>query len=164
MKASLLNITFGALTISVYDNNPVHIMSTKDTDSSLSVVVWFQDGVESMEKCNWLDMIHQYTNLWMVWTSKASQLGWGGTTVLTCVVSKQGHERGRCLWMWVVSRQVLFKLTSVTWCWFVNRVSTLVKGGESWRWGEYNGVGMIEKGSRTHNRTKSVWIRVSFRL
>ena len=34
-KASLTNGTFGLLAISVYDNKPVHIMSTRHKDSAI---------------------------------------------------------------------------------------------------------------------------------
>ena len=61
-KASLLNGNFGALAISVYDNKPVHIMSTQQRDSPMVQRErrWFQNGRESMRVYQRLLLIHLY--------------------------------------------------------------------------------------------------------
>ena len=45
-KASLLNGTFGVFAVSVYDNKPVHILTTAYTDSDwiMKERKWFNSG------------------------------------------------------------------------------------------------------------------------
>ena len=61
-KASLLNGNFGALAISVYDNKPVHIMTTKERDSPMQQRErrWFENGHESLRTYQRLLLIHTY--------------------------------------------------------------------------------------------------------
>ena len=61
-KASLLNGNFGALAISVYDNKPVHIMTTKERDSPMQTCDrrWFENGRESLRTYQRLLLIHLY--------------------------------------------------------------------------------------------------------
>ena len=49
-----------SLTISVYDNNPVHIMTTKERDSPVQTREsrWFENGRESLRTYHRLDLIH----------------------------------------------------------------------------------------------------------
>ena len=76
-KASLLNDTFGALTISVYDNKPVHIMTTKERDSSMQEYSrrWFENDKESVRTYQRLLLIHLY-NQFMDGVDLQDQLRW----------------------------------------------------------------------------------------
>ena len=64
-RASLLCGTFGVFAISIYDNKPVHVMSTahKDTDYVNRVRRWYEGGVESVREYRRLRIIHYYNLL-----------------------------------------------------------------------------------------------------
>ena len=76
-KATLLNGTFGALTISVYDNKPVHIVTTKERDSPMQDRSrrWFENGKESVRTYKRLLLIHLY-NQFMDGVDLQDQLRW----------------------------------------------------------------------------------------
>ena len=76
-KASLLNGNFGALAISVYDNKPVHIMTTKERDSPMQTRErrWFENGRESLRTYQRLLLIHLY-NQFMDGVDLQDQLRW----------------------------------------------------------------------------------------
>ena len=77
LKASILNGNFGALAISVYDNKPVHIMTTKERDSPMVERErrWFENGRESLRKYQRLLLIHLY-NQYMDGVDLQDQLRW----------------------------------------------------------------------------------------
>ena len=65
-KASLLNDgTFGLFAISVYDNKPVHIFSTKHTDSNMMTRTrrWYEGGACTERDYMRLEIIHEYNTL-----------------------------------------------------------------------------------------------------
>lgn len=76
-KATLLNGNFGALAISVYDNKPVHIMTTKERDSPMQQRErrWFENGRESIRTYQRLLLIHLY-NQYMDGVDLQDQLRW----------------------------------------------------------------------------------------
>lgn len=76
-KASLLNGTFGVFAVSVYDNKPVHILSTVYTDSDwvMKERKWFNNGEVTVRVYRRLLLIDLY-NQYMDGVDLKDQLGW----------------------------------------------------------------------------------------
>ena len=77
LKASLLNGTFGVFVASVYDNKPVHILTTAYTDSGwiMKERKWYHSGEVSIRVYRRLLLIDLY-NQFMDGVDLKDQLSW----------------------------------------------------------------------------------------